>query len=264
MKESHTMMIKCAKCGHENQMGSIFCRGCGEKINMDDLDPATLQSEASKAKKKGAGGRLVRNTISTLVFLIVVILIAAVFAPFGHPAYVSPADEELKKAELKLEGYETIVAMPRTKSPLVVTFSPEELNSLYEKRFFGSKDEKDKDKEDSKQTSGAYTIDNVSFAINDDVMTITLYTHLSGTLPVVFTLIGTPVKLDNSGNIGFEIKTAKAGHLPIPSFGTEFISDKFKALTSPQEVKDIVGRASKMEIKDGNVVLTIPKKKEDK
>ncbi len=29
------MLIKCVKCGFENQLGSIFCRGCGEKIDMD-------------------------------------------------------------------------------------------------------------------------------------------------------------------------------------------------------------------------------------
>ena len=40
------MLIKCKNCGFENQMGAIFCRGCGEKIDLE------LDIETSKIEQK--------------------------------------------------------------------------------------------------------------------------------------------------------------------------------------------------------------------
>ena len=42
------MLIKCTKCGYENELGAIFCRGCGEKIDTSALDP-----RANGGKKGG-------------------------------------------------------------------------------------------------------------------------------------------------------------------------------------------------------------------
>ena len=33
------MLLKCKQCGYENQIGSIFCRGCGAKVDSSALDP---------------------------------------------------------------------------------------------------------------------------------------------------------------------------------------------------------------------------------
>ncbi|MBR4076395.1 MAG: zinc ribbon domain-containing protein, partial [Lentisphaeria bacterium] len=45
------MLMKCSKCGYENQLNAIFCRGCGEKLNPAEVSPEALAQEAEKKKK---------------------------------------------------------------------------------------------------------------------------------------------------------------------------------------------------------------------
>ena len=59
-------MIKCPKCDADNQIGAIFCRGCGEKLNLDDIQPDVVRDAAAKAVEQRGGwdiGRIIRNVI---------------------------------------------------------------------------------------------------------------------------------------------------------------------------------------------------------
>ena len=74
------MMIKCQKCGFENQMGSIFCRECGEKLNMDAIDPNKLQKDVEKEKSIKRAKKRVKSAVSaTITILVVVAFIYVVF-----------------------------------------------------------------------------------------------------------------------------------------------------------------------------------------
>ena len=42
-------MIKCPKCEADNQIGAIFCRGCGEKLELDEIKPETVMEAAESA-----------------------------------------------------------------------------------------------------------------------------------------------------------------------------------------------------------------------
>ena len=82
------MMIKCQKCGFENQMGSIFCRECGEKLNMDAIDPNKLQKDVDKEKLIKRTKKRIKGAISAVITIIVIAaFIFVVFPdlfPFGH------------------------------------------------------------------------------------------------------------------------------------------------------------------------------------
>ena len=66
------MMIKCQKCGFENQMGSIFCRECGEKLNMDAIDPNKLQKDVNKEKNIKLAKKRVKSAISAAISVLIV------------------------------------------------------------------------------------------------------------------------------------------------------------------------------------------------
>ena len=90
------MMIKCQKCGFENQMGSIFCRECGEKLNMDAIDPNKLQKDVNKEKSIKLAKKRIKGAISGgISLLIIVAFIFLVFPdlfPFGKlRQYEEPA-----------------------------------------------------------------------------------------------------------------------------------------------------------------------------
>ncbi len=86
------MMIKCQKCGFENQMGSIFCRECGEKLDMDAIDPNKLQKDVNKEKNIKRAKKRIKEAISTGVgLLLVAAFIGTVFYNGGLRKYEEPA-----------------------------------------------------------------------------------------------------------------------------------------------------------------------------
>ena len=48
------MEIQCDKCGAMNPLGAIFCRTCGEKLEMKEMKPKVIQS-ANKRKMSSGG-----------------------------------------------------------------------------------------------------------------------------------------------------------------------------------------------------------------
>ena len=85
------MMIKCQKCGFENQMGSIFCRECGEKLDMDAIDPNKLQKDVNKEKNIKRAKKRIKEAISTgLGLLVVVAFLGVVFYNGGLRQYEEP------------------------------------------------------------------------------------------------------------------------------------------------------------------------------
>ena len=71
-KAPPTMMIKCQKCGFENQMGSIFCRECGEKLDMDAIDPNKLQKDVNKEKNIKLAKKRVKSAISAACSILII------------------------------------------------------------------------------------------------------------------------------------------------------------------------------------------------
>lgn len=85
------MMIKCQKCGFENQMGSIFCRECGEKLNMDAIDPNKLQKDVNKEKNIKLAKKRIKSAISSgIAILVVLAFIGVVFYNGGLRKYEEP------------------------------------------------------------------------------------------------------------------------------------------------------------------------------
>eukprot|EP00831_Metopus_contortus_P033816 TRINITY_DN27050_c0_g1_i1.p2 TRINITY_DN27050_c0_g1~~TRINITY_DN27050_c0_g1_i1.p2 ORF type:complete len:248 (+),score=50.07 TRINITY_DN27050_c0_g1_i1:248-991(+) len=46
--------IKCKKCGNENPLGDVFCRQCGEELNLEEIDPRHMKKQR-ESKRSGCG-----------------------------------------------------------------------------------------------------------------------------------------------------------------------------------------------------------------
>ena len=77
-------MIVCPNCQTENRLGSIFCRSCGAKLALDDLNVQNFEQKTgvvskekvNKAKKKR---RLIVNLIRLAIILLVAYGVYLVF-----------------------------------------------------------------------------------------------------------------------------------------------------------------------------------------
>ena len=81
------MLMKCAKCGYENQLNAIFCRGCGEKIDPAEVTPENLAEAAAQQKKAGRKFNWKPIVGLLLLALIVTYGIMLFTTPSGSPVY---------------------------------------------------------------------------------------------------------------------------------------------------------------------------------
>jgi hypothetical protein len=115
-------MINCPKCQAENHLGNIFCRTCGDKLDMDELRPADIKKTA---KTTASASNILRNLIGLVLLLAVGALAAGIFlAPPLPPATtLSPENATAMKNKVSLiVGRQTISE----------TFTTAELNRLAE------------------------------------------------------------------------------------------------------------------------------------
>ncbi len=90
-------MIPCGKCGADNLIGAIFCRSCGEKLDLDSISPATV-SQKNESIGRNIGG-IIRRVIGGLVLVVVVGYLVGLFLPAPGAAKGEFDDAESKKLQ---------------------------------------------------------------------------------------------------------------------------------------------------------------------
>lgn len=115
-------MIVCPKCKTENMLGAIFCRGCGEKLNIDELRPEDIARAIQSKTKKGTS--ILRNLIAFILLVAVLGTLAAIFIP---PAY-TPMDE-LPEADF-MAARTRMTTLLRAKPGEQYRFTAAEVNHL--------------------------------------------------------------------------------------------------------------------------------------
>jgi len=122
-------MIPCPKCEADNMVGAIFCRACGEKLNLDELRPESFKNEKESLKKnaKAVVARLVKITTALLLILVLGLLLL----PAGgfRSDYSLPASD-LAKARSRLRSLQNTRRGSRQFS-----FTTEEINLVLNDRL---------------------------------------------------------------------------------------------------------------------------------
>lgn len=243
-----SMTIKCKKCGYENQMGAIFCRGCGEKVDTSDLDPSQL--EENKSKQKKSDSHFVRNLITAVIVLALAFVCFMMFSKNGLPKYEDPKSEYKESFE-KLISYAERAERAK-KNPGLRTlaanfeYTPEELTTIYNHEIL------DQSEADAKNN---YVVKNVLFQSSGEELTVIIYSQFAG-MDVVFTLTGVPQKLaENDAPVGFQLRTVKMGKFKLP-FMKEATAKKFApSFFDSPHLKKVFAGADEVEVRDGKLVF---------
>lgn len=124
-------MLICPKCGHDNELGRIFCFGCGDRLDLSAIKAPTAAEKKSRQRKRGALHmvRVLLNLIVAGGLIVVVVLIC--LAPEIAP--VEPTKEEFKTSDVKRVTLEKL-ANGRKSGQVVVTEG--QLNAFFKARPF--------------------------------------------------------------------------------------------------------------------------------
>ena len=238
------MLIKCQACGHENQLGNIFCRNCGEKL---DIDASRPEVKDMKSGNNILG--IVKRVVYLLVFLLVVYVIFAAFVPAGPADMPTLAEEQKKAVDKRLESLS--------------------------KRLQGRLSEGDK---------FSFTADEASYALNTlvkiDCPVIVKINYKSvvfastlmlfNTVPIRYTVAGYPVNPEESTPdrpVSLAVCSAELGRLDLlPFFGLgDLVVDKFRPVWTNEKIKGLLSEMARIEVDDkGELVLAFKEKKKDK
>lgn len=237
------MMIKCQKCGFENQMGSIFCRECGEKLDMDAIDPNKLQKDVDKEKSIKRAKKRIKEAISTgFGLLVVAAFLGVVFYNGGLRQYEEPAVTEAA-ANQKFNAAATGTVSGKVK------YTYPEITRMFNTKVVAPLSELDSF---AKVTNAEITYD-----AEKNQPVIYLWISLKDKVPVIYTIHGNLVfnpPSDTPGEVAapltLDVKRLDIGRLPV-FVSTHSFLDGFATLIDNGEVGNFFARARSVEF-DGD------------
>lgn len=119
-------MLRCPKCGYDNELGRIFCHSCGAKLDLNQIKPPGRAGRRLRKKGGVSATRLVRRVIEVAVLALVVLaLYLAAQVPTVRPISTTSAD--LVGADRKRFDLEQLAQQRR---PGSVSITEAELNAF--------------------------------------------------------------------------------------------------------------------------------------
>jgi len=225
------MLIKCAECGHDNQMGAIFCRDCGTKLDIEAIKP--------KAENKIKIGGLIRKIISIAILLVVFYILGMMFYPQSTTSIALSEDDGIKASE----KFKAMIGKMRGKfGDKKYIFTPDEVTYIYNNDMTESEE------------GDSYAIENMYFTLDSrNFIHIMIQSKLAGKIPVTFSLKGSII--DDS--VQFSVISTQMGHLDIPNFLKNKIIEKFTPGINKGVIKLVLENAAHFELVNGDLVITV-------
>ena len=249
------MLMKCEKCGHENQLGAIFCRGCGGKLDVEAVQPKVQHSESSV----NFGG-IAKKLIGFIIFLAIVAVIVMPFYPDNLSSYPPlSGDDAVKAAKEKFESIQK--KSEQGFGDDTYTLSAQEATYLYNSAFLAKTAAPGADKPAAAPAAASapaeapvYNIEKLIFDIDSvGFVHIILKTKLFDQIPVTFELKGTivnaPTKEAGKPSITFNAVEYKMGRMPV-KFAKKQVLDKFMPALAGKKIEQILKAISKVEVND--------------
>ena len=232
------MMFKCQKCGFENQMGSIFCRECGEKLNMDAIDPNKLQKDVDKEKLIKKTKKRIKSAISAAIFLI---FLAAFLGVIFYNGGLREYEEPTVNAASVNQKYNSAV---RGGNGGQTKFSYDEINALLKSKVVQPLSEID--------SFVKVTNAEVAFDAEKEEPVIYLWLSIKDKVPVNYTIHGdfNLIKAAEGEDepdmpVELNVKRLDIGRLPI-FYRSDIFLDGFNPLLNNDTVVDFFRRAQEV------------------
>ncbi len=246
------MQIKCPKCGYENTLGaSIFCRGCGEKIDTSSIQADQLVNDANAGRTKQQAVSIIKTIFTFLIVGLFGWVIWAVFFPAEEAAYekTEPAAAVTGTLNELLETSEN--ANAKRKKAIQYSFTTEEMTQIFNTRMLSAKEE---------SKDGIKYILFSSDGVSGNKLKLTIKTNMYGAT-LIFTATGTLKKGDDPANpVSFDVEDILIGRLPAGMLEKN-IMYKFSATLCHPDVKKAFSAASEVAFEDGKLTFTFEKRR---
>lgn len=191
-------MINCPKCGADNMIGAIFCRTCGEKLNLNELSP-----EIFDAPPVPAGVKIARMAQRIVILVIVLGIVAFLAGLFWPATLVTTGALDQNALGVAQRKYQALQA-PTNRTPNQIPFSADEATAIVNQTL-GLPSAGTGNKKPQILSTEFLASGNCKF---------TLKTLVFGQVPMYTTLIARP-SVPSPGTVQFQVLKATIGKLPL-------------------------------------------------
>ena len=236
------MAIKCPKCGADNMYNAIFCRQCGDKLDLGALKIED-QLGLDENGKGGKASRLANQIVGSILAFVLIVALVALFLPqFGSPSFEEPSEDLNQRLKQ--------VTKPAKED--TISFDNQELTNLLQKRMKLPKE-------------GEATIlpDSISAMCREDgTVKLVLKSSVFGFLPLTACAVVTPSVPDGKRG-GLVLSTEETpvsyslGWIPfLPEAVTEPFVEEFR--TQAQSTIDGLKKSIKgVTVAEGSISFTV-------
>ncbi len=232
------MGLTCPKCGADNLLNAIFCRQCGDKLDLAAMQPEQVAAAAAP-KKKGAS--LGQKIFVSVFFGLVIIIGAGLICPAGGAITGNDPGKDAEKS------YKAVKKGKKPKEGKGYSFTSQEASALLNKAL------------GFPRTSGADVLPTnltVNFK-NDNVIRVVLATKLYGFLPMDNT-VKIKYNVTSKGNVDVQVLSAKIGQVPMVGGLKGLVIEKIQRATScnnPGDIQDIIKNTKASNCTDGSITI---------
>lgn len=233
------MLIKCSECGHDNQMGAIFCRECGEKLDFESVKPIVESKSATNVFG------IIRRVIAGVILLVLIYIIAMMFFPESPKNNILTDDQQAKASE-KFDALVGKIDGRYGENSYV--FTPDEVTYLYNQKMT----------ENTEGDTGSYAIENMYFTVDSrNFIHLMIQSKLAGKVPVTFAIKGLLVE----DSTQLQVLKAKMGHFSIPNFLKKKVVEKFLPGTDAGVIAKIINGTKDFKVENGDFTVDVKKEK---
>ena len=230
------MGLVCPKCGTDNLLNAIFCRGCGDKLNLNEMKPEQF---VEKKTKKGAP--LWQKIFVSAVFGVIVCIGGLMICPSGGVSKgTEVSSEEVSK------DYKALLKKKKGEKKSF-TFNSADASALLTKAM-----------NLPQQAGGDILPQNFSVQfLEGDVVRVVMSTKVYGFLPVDY-CVKAKFTVAGKDNVTWEVQGAKIGQVPM-MFGLQdiVIENVKRQAESCDDLGKIKKKATKASSVDGQITIEL-------
>jgi len=233
-------MINCPKCGSDNMIGAIFCRSCGEKLNLNEISPEVFDAPKVPASVKLV--KMVQRVALLVIILALVALIAGLFLPVKIVVTGALEQGALDVSQRKF----TALQAPTARTPNQIPFSSDEATAVVNTALglpgSGTGNKKPQ-------------LLSVEFLGTGNCRLI-LKSMVFGQVPMCTTLLVRP-SVSAPGDVRLEVLKASIGKLPLPGGLKKQGAAQFKALNAASVFANAETHVEALNVSDGKCDVTV-------
>lgn len=207
-------MIQCPKCGEENLINAIFCRSCGARLNLDELEPDTILQEKNAKGKRIA--ELTGRILGVVLVVGLVVIVGGSFIPVSADASLELSDAQTKALRVKLRR------LQRAPGGREFTFDSAEATAIAREIAGLNPDEEG-------EAEGTIAPRDVQVELRgQDYFKVYVPSRLFGKIPLTLSVL---LRVDDAEQgIGVDVMSASSGWIPWPGPLQPFIVERIEPL----------------------------------